>query len=187
MVMMMDAVSQRVAEKLAAFDSKQDPALLHAALEMIEAAECAAADDASARPAMLGRWLGVLAALERNIDAQWDEQQLPTSGAPLPPTHGVVYPSGETDPETIADALARASYEQALQASRDYARHYGIQFQLRRIDDDAMLAVARLLAERYSAAPADRQEFADLLAASALSEPRQARLRAFLPGAAPAR
>jgi hypothetical protein len=121
--------------------------------------------------------------LDRNIDSTWDVKNVPVQGAPLPSTHGIVYPSGEVDPSTIKDPSERAEYERALKASKDYAKWYDIQYQLRRIDERAMRFVELLLAGMYSNSEGDRQEFEDVLAASPVNEVRKEHLRALMPKA----
>ncbi len=76
----------------------------------------------------------------------------------------------------------RAEYERTLKASKDYEKWYDVQFQLRRIDERAMRFVELLLAEKFAASPADRQEFEELLAASTVSDARKERLHALLAG-----
>ena len=93
----------------------------------------------------------------------------------------MVYVTGEVDPSTIQDPAERAEYVRALKASKDYAKWYDLQYQLRRIDERAMRIVALLLPQMYSNSAADRREFEDLLAASPVSESRKDQLRALMP------
>ena len=174
-----DLTDRQVTEKLAAFEKDQDPTLVHEALDLIEAAERdMPVGDAAARKDALSRRLLFFAALDRNVDPQWDSRKVPVKGAPPPLTHGIVYPSGEVDPSTIPDPAERAEYERALRASKDYEKWYDVQFQLRQLDQRALLFVEWLLAERYTRSLADRQEFDELLASSSLSEARKKQIRA---------
>jgi hypothetical protein len=85
-------------EKFAAFEKEQDPTLVHQALDLIEVAERGMpADDTEARKQALSRRLRFFAALDRNIDPQWDSNDAQVMRVTLPSTHGVVYPSGEID------------------------------------------------------------------------------------------
>jgi hypothetical protein len=178
----MNITDKQLAEKFAAFEKEQDPRLVHEALDLIEAAERdVPADDTAARKQALSRRLRFCAALDRNIDPQWDSKNLPVKGATPPVTHGIVYSSGEVDPATIPDPDVRAEYVQALKASKNYEKWYDVQFQLRRIDERAMRFVERLLADRYTGSPADRQEFEELLAGSPISQLRKEGLRALMP------
>ena len=93
----------------------------------------------------------------------------------------MVYGTGEVDPSAIRDPIERAEYLRALKASKDYAKWYDVQYQLRQIDERAMRIVALLLPGMYSNSAADRREFEDLLAASPVSEPRKDQLRAIMP------
>lgn len=174
----MNFTDKQVAGKFAAFEKEQDPTLVHEALDLIEAAERdMPADDTGARKQVLSRRLRFFAALDQDIDPQWDSKRLAVKGATPPLTHGMVYPSGEVDPSTIPDSAVRAEYERALKASKDYEKHYDIQFQLRRIDERAMRFIEWLLAERYT----NSEEFEALLAASPVNELRKERLRDLMP------
>lgn len=176
----MDLTDKRVAEKFDTFENEQEPALLQEALETIEAAEQdAPAGDEVARKRGIARWLLFFATLDRNIDPQWDPEEVPVTGVIPPPSYGVVYSPG-VDPSVIADPAARAKYEQALKAIKDYAEWYRVQLLLRRIDERAMDAAGRRLSEIYTDSLADRQEFEVLLAASAINDARKEQLRAFI-------
>ena len=178
----MDFTEQQVTEKLAAFEKEQDTTLVYEALDLIEAAErYVPVGDKAARKQAILRRLRFFAALDRNIDPEWDSSKLPVRGATPPLTHGIVYPSGEVDPSTISDPAVRSEYEQALRVSRDYEKWYDIQLELRRIDERAMRFVEQFLVERYTNSEEDRQEFEDLLAASSLNELRKTRLRDLMP------
>ena len=175
----MDITDKHVAEKFAAFEKEQDPALVYQALDAVKAAERdARAEDAEARRQAVSRWLGFMAALDRVIDPRWDVKDVPVKGVAPPLTHGMVYGTGEVDPATIPDPAVRAEYEQALKASKDYEKWYGVQFQLRRIDERAMRFVELLLAEKYTSSAQGRHELEELLAASPVNDLRKERLRA---------
>lgn len=174
--------NRRVAQKLAEFEKAQDPTLLHETLELIEAAERAVPTGGRAEGReVLARRLRFLAALDRTIDPSWDLKKQPIKGAPLPSSHGVVYPSGEVDPSTIPDPVERAAYERALKASKDYEKWYDVQFQLRQIDERAMRFVERFVAERFARSPADMRVLEELLAESSVSAERKERLRNVVP------
>jgi hypothetical protein len=177
----MDLTDKLVAEKFAAFQNEREPALVQEALEAIEAAEQGVpAGDTEARKRGLALWLFFFAALDRNIDPQWDPKEVPVTGVIPPPSHGIAYPSG-VSPSAIPDPVARAEYEQALKASKDHAERYRVQLLLRRIDERATAAVERLLADTYTNSERDRQEFEELLAASPVNELHKERLRALMP------
>lgn len=178
----MDHIDKKVAEKLAAFETEQDPTLVHESLDMIEAAERGVSTgDITARKQALAQRLHFFAVLDRNIDPMWNPEDKPVKGAAPPLSHGAVYGSGEVDPATIADPAVRAEYERALQASKDYGKRYDVQFQLRRVDERAMRFVERFLAERYSESQADRQELEELLSAAPINDSRKKQLRSFFP------
>jgi len=177
----MNLADTRVAEKFTAFRKEQDIALVYAALDQVEAAsrEVLAGNAMARRPAV-SRWLHFLAGLDGVIDPEWDVKKVPLGVAP-PPTGGEVYSSGEVDPATIADPVARAEYEEALKADKNYAKRYRAQLQLRRIDEIAMRFVERFLAERYTNSEPDRREFEALLTGSPINDLRKQRLRALMP------
>jgi hypothetical protein len=177
----MDATDRRVTAKFAAFDKEQDPARVLEAMEAVAAAQRDLPEaDLAARQRAVSHWLLFFTALDRHIDPQWDPTKVPVKGAALPPVHGVVFPSGEVDPATIPDPAARVEYERTLNASKDYSVWYGVQFQLRRIDENATRLVELLLAERYTNTEEDRRELERLLTASTIDERRRARLRALM-------
>jgi hypothetical protein len=176
----MDFADKRVAEKFAAFEKNHEPALLQDALETIEAAELDTLSGCeAARRRKLSRWLLFFAALDRNIDPQWDPKEVPVIGVIPPPSHGVVYSPG-VDPSMIFDPAARIQYEKALKTSTDQAAQYRVQHTLRRIDERAMSTVGRLIAEEYNHPPADWREFEELLASAPVNDVRKNRLRALM-------
>jgi hypothetical protein len=178
----MDTTDKAVSEKFEAFAKQQDPARIYEALEIVETAERdIPARDVAENKKALARWLSFFAGLDRSIDPHWDPNRLPVKGAPLPPDHGVVFPSGEVDPSTIPDPVERATYIEVLRTNKDYARRYSIQLQVRRIDERATRDFERLIAEKYATPEAARQEFEQVLAASPLSESRKKRLRGLMP------
>jgi len=178
----MDDLDQEIEEKFAAFEKEQDPTRVLEALELIEGAERSVVTwDAATLEKAFTRRLRFSDALDRYIDPSWDADNLPVKGTTPPPTQGIVYGSGEVDPETIDDPEVRAHYVQALKASKDYAKWYDVQFQLRRIDERGMRFLELLLSERSAGAQTNRQIFEEMLAASAMSQTRKERLQALLP------
>jgi len=177
----MDVTGRRVTRKFAAFAKEQDPTRVLEALDAVAAAQRDLPDaDVAARQRAVSQWLLFFTALDRHIDPQWDQTKVPVKGTAPPPTHGVVFPSGEVDPATIPDPVARAEYERALNISKDYRAWYGVQFQLRRIEENATRLVKLLLAERYTNSEEDTREFERLLAESTVNEQRRERLRALM-------
>lgn len=180
----MNSTDKQMTEKFAAFEKEQDPTLALEALDLIEAAERdVPLDDTAARKAALAQRLRFFAALDRNIDPTWDVNKIPERPATPAETHGVISPFHEVDPSTVSDPVVRAEYERALKASKEYAKWYDVQDQLRRIDERSMRFVELYLSERYTDSPADRSELEELLAATPLSDARKAQLRMLMPGA----
>lgn len=178
----MDPTDRQITENLAAFEKEQDPAQLYGALDAIEKAERdVPAWDARARTREVLRWLRFFATLDRNSDPKWDPNDMHVLRVTLPSTHGVVYPSGEVEPATILDAVERSQYEQALRVNEDNRKRYDVQLQLRRIEEQAMCSVERLLAQRWPNSEAGGREFEGLLSSSPVNELRKERLRSLIP------
>jgi hypothetical protein len=185
----MNSLDQRMTETVAEFEKKRDPTLLYEILDSLQAAEAAIpVGDTAARKLAVTRRLRFFEVLDRSLDPTWNQNNPPPQGVPPPPVHGIVYSSGEVDPASIPDPEERARYVQALKANKDARRQYSVQFDLRRIDERAMLFFGRFLTDRYNESEHDRTEFEGLLAASAVNEARKAQLRALMarrgPGAA---
>jgi len=177
----MDSLKQQIIEKFSEFEKTQDADLIHQLLDSIEASEVnIPAGDEAAQNLAVSRRLHFLAALDRSIDPAWNSKDVPPQGVPAPAHQGMVYSSGEVDPETIPDPEVRAQYVQALKANKDARRRYSVQLELRRIDDRAMRFAERFLADRFGNSQRDHQEFEQLLAASPVNETRKERLRELL-------
>ena len=176
----MDDPDARLANKFAEFEKERDMTPVYEALDAVEAATGdVQASDVAARRGAISTWLRFLAALDQTIDPDWDPQREPIGVAP-PLTNGVVHGSGEVDPATIRDPDVRARYVQALKASKEYAKQYSVQLQLRRVEERAMRDFERLIAGMYTDPAAHRPEFDRLLAASPVTDVRAAQLRALL-------
>lgn len=175
----MDVTDQRVLEKFSGFERKRDPALVIEALEAVEAVQRnVQAGDAAAHARVLSNWLQFFAALDRHLDPTWDPKKVPVKGAAPPPVHGVVFPSGEVDPSTIPDPAARAEYVKALKASADYREWFGVQLQLRRVDERAMRVLEQLFVQARRNSEEDERQLEQLLAASPVDQSRKERIRA---------
>ena len=150
-------MDDRLKNRFDAFAQQRDPAPIWMALESVEAARD------------LPLWLQFFAALDGIIDPAFDPTFIPWQPQP-PETKGIVYGTGEVDPETIEDPAVRAEYVRALKASKDYERHYSTQMQLRSIDERALGNFGVFLRDHDVDA-------ASALAAAPLSESRKQRLR----------
>jgi hypothetical protein len=177
----MNEIENQVTEKFDTFENEHNPTSIYEAMEIIETAQrnISRWDDAERNHA-LAHWLLFLARLDKLIDPQWDPDQPPVRGTKPPPTQGVVFSSGEVDPETISDPDQRAEYVRLLKKSKEDARLWDIQFQLRRIEERAMYSIETLLTQRFSTSPASRQAGEELLAASTVTDARRQQLRALL-------
>jgi len=178
----MNGTAELLAQKLDALEKEQDPELVYQALENIQAFDRDILTwDATARRQAVSHWLRFLITLDRMIDPKWDAAAKPVEGTVPPSMQGIAYTSGQVDPETIPDPDQRARYVQALKASKDYARWYDLQYQLRHIEKRAMLFVEQILAERFPKSRSGRQELEELLAASPATAARKEWLRSLLP------
>jgi hypothetical protein len=178
----MNLTDKRVAEEFARFEKEQDATPAYRALEAVETAvRGLPAGDATAVQRAMSYWLHFFGALDRAIDPQWDVRGAPVCVVAPPTTHRMVYPSGDVDPLSIPDPVARAQYEQALKASEDYRKWYSAQFQLRRIEERAMRSVGLLLAARYAGSEEYKQELEGFLAGSPVGDLRKERIRALMP------
>jgi hypothetical protein len=177
-------LDERVADKFAAFDDEQDPTRVYEALDLVEAAtRDMSVTNVPERNRALRLWLAFLAAVDRRIDRDWEQEDITVHGVPPPSPHGVVYPSGEVDPSTIPDPSARTAYEQALAANRERRHQYSVQIQLRRIEERAMRIVGQLLTASYVGSAHDRRELEDVLATSPVPDAVKYQVRALMPGA----
>jgi hypothetical protein len=173
-----DLTDKQVMEKFAAFEERQDPTLVHEALDIVEGVERDVTfADAVARKRALSLRLAFMAALERNIDPNWDSTKVPVKGVTPPPTEGVVYGTGEVDPSTILDPNERAEYERALKASKEYERWYDVQFELRRIDARSIRFMEVWLNQNYQNSETDRREIDQLIETSGLGDVRKDQMR----------
>lgn len=177
----MDTIESRMAERLHAFDNTQDATLFQQSLD--ELAAMPGPPPAGGFDAVvLAQWLQFFAALDAVIEPRWEPGAAPPAGVPLPAQHGVVYPSRDVDPATIADSAERARYEAAQRANRDAIARHDAQLQLRRIEADAMARLQLAFGPVAAATPAERQRLMQQIGASSLGADRKQRLQATLGG-----
>jgi hypothetical protein len=127
-----------VAPSFEDYDRTQDSSHVSAALERVAAASYAASAGQLDRMPVLDAWLWFLIELDRRIEPDWDPADVPPHGVAPPAEHGPVFPSGEVDPDTIADPAERASYVARLQAARAAVAHHTAQAALRQIGRQAL-------------------------------------------------
>ena len=174
----MDTIETRMTTRFVAFEHEQDPALVQASLDELAASQNALATSDADVAGAYARWLRFLEGLDSALDPHWQARKPPVQGVPLPTTHGVVYPSREVDPASIADPTERARYVAALRASLDAVKRYGAQLQLRRIAAQARALVQLFFGPIAAASPAARERFEQQLAASSMSAQFKQQLRA---------
>jgi hypothetical protein len=120
-----------LAPYFAAFDRTLDSSHISAALDLVDTDSRDAKADKTVH--VLHGWLWFLAELHRRIDPAWDPHDPPAHGVAPPPGHGPVRPTGDVDPESIADPIERASYVAQLRAARTRVARYQAQAALRQI------------------------------------------------------
>jgi len=132
------------------------------------------ADPLTTRRQQTKMWLQLLATIDRNLDTNFDFENLPGVNLSLPRGG---YPSG-TDPKDIKDQEIRAEYEAALKKNNERIVRYSLQSGLLRVDWHASFDVENFLKGFYTCAPADQEELDGLLKDAGLSAPRRQKLRA---------
>lgn len=176
-----DAADREIDDCFAQFDSTQDAASVHRALDRVEAAGRDVTErELSDRERATGLWIRFLSRLDRIVDPSWRVDAKPVRGTTPPPNAGPVSGAGEVDPSNIADPAERTRYVEALAASKAYERHYAVQIELHRIDETATQRFVGWLASRYPVTDAERKTVDDAIAASTMSDARKKRLRASL-------
>ena len=181
----MDSTDRRVVELFAAFEKEREPGRVHEALDTIEAADRDLPAGDQAWKQAVAHFLRFFDMLDSHIDPKWNQNDEPvTCVRPPLSSSGVIYPNGEVDPSTITDPAERTLYEQALEANKNKSKRHFIQFQLRQINERAMVLLERLLAEKYASSSAAGGEFKELLRASPVSNTRKEQLRKLWPNEA---
>jgi hypothetical protein len=136
-------------------------------------------DPITARRQQAKMWLQLLAAIDQNLDPQFDSNDVPAVSLIPPPSGLLQLPSG-ADLKDIKDPVAHAQYEAALKQNEEKTARYNFQSGLRRIDLHASFDVEHFLKRFYTSTPADRKEIDGLLREAGLSAPRIQKLRASL-------
>ncbi len=137
------------------------------------------AERAAARPRAAALWLALLGTIERNIDPNFDPEDVPLRRISPPPSGDEQLPPG-VDPKAIADPVARAQYEAALLKNQQKAARHRLQTHLRRLEPRAIFQTEAFFKLHYTSAPADLSEAARVLDEASVSEPRDQRLRKLL-------
>jgi lipoprotein-anchoring transpeptidase ErfK/SrfK len=157
----MSETTARAAAQLAEFEQKKEPLCLQAASDLLERIDLAKETDAMKRLALrretLETWLALVALIDRNLDPNFNPQDLPSTGVAPPRVGNVSYPPG-ADPKVIADPQARQRYEEALKQNTQKAENYRIQTWLKRFDESLSPKAERFVRMSYTTVPGDQRE-----------------------------
>jgi lipoprotein-anchoring transpeptidase ErfK/SrfK len=157
----MSETTARAAAQLAEFEQKKEPFCLQAASDLLERIDLAKEADAMKRLALrretLETWLALVALIDRNLDPNFNPQDLPSTGVAPPRVGNVSYPPG-ADPKVIADPQARQRYEEALKQNTQKAENYRIQTWLKRFDESISPKAERFVRMSYTTVPGDQRE-----------------------------
>jgi hypothetical protein len=157
----MSETTARAAAQLAEFEQKKEPQCLQAASELLETIDLAKEKDAMKRLTLrretLETWLALVALIDRNLDPNFNPQDVPSTGVAPPRVGNVSYPPG-ADPKLIADPQARARYEAALKQNKEKAENYRIQTWLKRFDESLSPKAERFVRMSYTTVPGDQRE-----------------------------
>lgn len=130
----------------------------------------------NARAALASMWFGILAALDRSLDASFSIDDAPPRTAAPPDIGQGDLPPG-IDPAEIEDPLVRMLYEDAIRKNRAKAARYQSQTLLRRLDARATRNVELFLALAFTHSRENREALFAVLDESGLSESRKAALK----------
>lgn len=160
----MSETTARAAAKLAEFEQKKEPLCLQEAADLLEGIDLAKEADAMKRLVLrretLETWLALVALIDKNLDPNFNAQDLPSTGVAPPRVGNTAYPPG-ADPKLIADPQARQQYEAALKKNKEHAEQYRIQTWLKRFDQSLSPKVERFVRMSYTTVPGDQREVSE--------------------------
>lgn len=102
-------------------------------------------------------WLELLQILDKNVDPDFNPENVPARLIQPPTSQGVVYPPG-ADPALIDDPKARAEYEKAIAANREEANNYRFQIHLGRLNESIPPRAKAFISNSYISIPNDQEE-----------------------------
>jgi hypothetical protein len=157
----MSEITARAAAQLAEFEEKKEPLRLQEAADLLEGIDLAKEADAMKRLVLrretLETWLALVALIDKNLDPNFNPQDVPSVSVIPPRVGNVAYPPG-ADPKLIGDPQARQQYEAALKKNKEHAEQYRIQTWLRRFDQSLSPKVERFVRMSYTTVPGDQRE-----------------------------
>jgi hypothetical protein len=151
----------RAAAQLAEFEQKKEPLCLQTASDLLEATDLAKETDAMKRLVLrretLETWLALVALIDKNLDPNFNPQDMPSVSVIPPRSGNVALPPG-ADPKAISDPQARQQYEAALKKNKEHAEQYRIQTWLKRFNESMSPKVERFIRMSYTTVPGDQRE-----------------------------
>lgn len=121
-------------------------------------------------------WLHLLEVLDDSLDPNFDPSAVPEKlvQPPESPDGEILRPGAS--PDRIADPIARAEYEKAIEANRAKQRKYRIQLQLHRLDGQLGSQAESFVLSAYSSTPSDQKELSAAINEVIKHPARKARL-----------
>lgn len=148
-------------EKIEAFKAEMETERLRessAALgNVVLAKEHNAENRKKLRSESLDLWLTLLQILDKNLDPNFNPEDVPSMSVVPPASGGVAYPAG-ADPSLISDPEARAEYEKAVAENRKKAINHRLQVQLRRVNERITPRAENFIRNSFSDSPEDQKE-----------------------------
>jgi hypothetical protein len=160
----MSETTARAAAKLAEFEQKKEPLCLQEAADLLEGIDLAKEADAMKRLVLrretLETWLALVALIDKNLDPNFNAQDLPSVSVAPPLVGNTAYPPG-VDPKAVSNPQARQQYEAALKKNKEHAEQYRIQTWLKRFDESMSPKVERFVRMSYTTVPGDQREVSE--------------------------
>jgi hypothetical protein len=172
---MSDEIETATAE-LAAFEKTKDAAHLDKAILATGRIEISKVTEDSERQELrkdtADQWFQILAAIDGNLDPDFDENDPPPENV-IPPRSGdVAYPSS-VNPKSITDPAVRAEYEKMREVNSLQTVRFSLQLRLHRMEPRVTENVDRFVLQYFTDSADDQEELEGLLRGAKLSDARQ--------------
>jgi len=169
---------------LAEFERTKSIDQLDSAFRAVERISPPGVDKAVPRPVarreLAQTWLKLLAAMDQNLDPNFDvndPKNFPLQNMAPDGLEGMKYPSG-VRPEDIKEPEVRANFEEALKKNEEKRVRLTFQIGLRNVDQLANIAVERFLRDNYTTSKKDQSELEGLMKQAKLSPARVQKIKA---------
>ena len=167
-------------EKIEAFKSEKEPERLRESSMALENIVLAKEHNTEIRKKMrsksLNLWLTLLQILDKNLDPNFDSEDIPMRSIVPPPTsNGAAYPAG-ADPALIDDPKARAEYEKAIAENRKKTENYRLQIQLGRLNEKIPPRAENFIRNSFNDSMEDQEELRTAIEAKIEKPERKADL-----------